>query len=113
LPEHGLDFWLAIACLTFPAAVIGVALAARAGVIEGGIAYLLGNAPRAHELITEAIPHLGVEHSHTLSQAHFLAALIDYQVDPAGAFDRLLSRLAHAVSSTSRKTSASWAPDSA
>jgi len=72
-------------------------LAARAGVIEGGIAYLLGDAPRARALITEAIPHLGAEHSHTLGQAHFLAALSDYLIDPTGAVDRLVSRLASAA----------------
>ncbi|MFN8662842.1 MAG: hypothetical protein U0075_13180 [Thermomicrobiales bacterium] len=72
-------------------------LLARAQVVEGGIAYLLGDAPRAHALITDAIPHLDAEHAHTLGQAHFLAALSDYLIDPTGAVDRLASRLASAA----------------
>lgn len=72
-------------------------LAARAGVIEGAIAYLIGDAPRAFSLLTRAIPHLGQEYGHTLSQAHFLAALSDYLIDPSGAADRLVSRLASAA----------------
>lgn len=74
-----------------------VALTARVRVVEAAASYMLGDGARARLLVADAIPRLAPEQGHSLAEAHFIAALSDFLVDPAGATERLASRLAGAA----------------